>query len=187
MAALREWLAGTLTRLANLASVLLVGCPQRSAGGLKVLLILGGPELRELECASVVASQRRQEAAETSGRTAFAEPDLLLLSSGASCATALAEAAGVDTARVAVDFRAVDTLSNFTSVALDLERLGCTFVYVATSEAHMRRAFPVGVLVLGSHGIAVRSWCCSNAAGRGLMSVLRTRLFQLNLHVHIFL
>jgi len=57
-------------------------------------------------------------------------------------------------------------LTNFTSIASDLARSGCTSVTVATSQAHMRRAFPLAVLVLGSHGIRVSQLACPNSFDR---------------------
>jgi hypothetical protein len=94
----------------------------------------------------------------------------------------MADAAGVPIGRVGVDARAVDTLSNFTTVAPDLARLGCRRVVVSTSETHMRRAFPLGAVVLGAHGMAVRRLSCGDASGDRLSHVLLVWKWSTVLH-----
>jgi uncharacterized SAM-binding protein YcdF (DUF218 family) len=62
--------------------------------------------------------------------------------------------AGVDIDRVNLDYRAVDTLTNFTTLADDLKSRGITKIYLITSDYHMRRSQLIGDIVLGSRGIA---------------------------------
>lgn len=61
--------------------------------------------------------------------------------------------AGVDLGRLKLDYRAVDTLTNFTTLVDDLKAQGVTKVYLITSDYHMRRSRIVGEIVLGSRGI----------------------------------
>lgn len=63
-------------------------------------------------------------------------------------------AAGISAKRVHLDYQAVDTLTNFTSLVDDFRRLGVRHVYLITSDFHMRRAKAIATLVLGSQGIA---------------------------------
>jgi uncharacterized SAM-binding protein YcdF (DUF218 family) len=52
-----------------------------------------------------------------------------------------------------LDYRAHDTLSNFTTVVDDLRRGGIRHVLLVTSSDHMDRALLVGRVVAGSRGI----------------------------------
>ncbi|NJN48877.1 MAG: YdcF family protein [Alkalinema sp. RL_2_19] len=61
--------------------------------------------------------------------------------------------AGVDLSRLKLDYRAVDTLTNFTTLVDDLKTKGVTKVYLVTSDYHMRRSRVIGEIVLGSRGI----------------------------------
>jgi len=61
--------------------------------------------------------------------------------------------AGVDPKRLHLDYEAVDTVTNFTSLVDDLKARGIKRVYLITSDFHMRRACVIGEIVLGSRGI----------------------------------
>lgn len=61
--------------------------------------------------------------------------------------------AGVSFDRVHLDYRAVDTLTNFTTLADELQARGIRNIYLVTSDYHMRRASLIGEIVLGSRGI----------------------------------
>jgi uncharacterized SAM-binding protein YcdF (DUF218 family) len=61
--------------------------------------------------------------------------------------------AGVELSRLKLDYRAVDTLTNFTTLADDLKQRGIKSVYLITSAYHMRRSRLIGEIVLGSRGI----------------------------------
>ena len=54
-----------------------------------------------------------------------------------------------------LDYRATDTLSNFTSVVDELKRAKVRHVLLVTSSDHMNRALLVGRLVAGSRGITL--------------------------------
>ncbi|HLP91389.1 MAG TPA: YdcF family protein [Nostocaceae cyanobacterium] len=61
--------------------------------------------------------------------------------------------AGVDPNRLHLNYEAVDTVTNFTTLVDDLQARGIKRVYLITSDFHMRRACVVGEIILGSHGI----------------------------------
>ena len=63
-----------------------------------------------------------------------------------------------DEARVPVDqwhldYRAVDTVTNFTTLVDELEARNVGEIYLITSDYHMRRASVIAQIVLGSRGI----------------------------------
>jgi uncharacterized SAM-binding protein YcdF (DUF218 family) len=60
---------------------------------------------------------------------------------------------GLDRRQFQLDYRARDTLGNFTTVVDDLRRLGIRHVLLVTSSDHMDRALLVGRIVAGSRGI----------------------------------
>lgn len=64
---------------------------------------------------------------------------------------------GVSLSRVKLDYRATDTVTNFTTLAFTLRSEGINHVYLVTSDFHMRRAKAIAFWVLGSHGIAYTS------------------------------
>ncbi|MEA5569632.1 YdcF family protein [Calothrix sp. UHCC 0171] len=63
---------------------------------------------------------------------------------------------GVDLKRLHLDYDAVDTVTNFTTVVDELEARKIKKVYLITSDFHMRRATVIGEIVLGSRGIALK-------------------------------
>ena len=56
--------------------------------------------------------------------------------------------------RVHLDRRAIDTVTNFTSLVKDFKEQDVNHVYLITSDFHMRRAQAIAFMVLGSQGIA---------------------------------
>ena len=60
---------------------------------------------------------------------------------------------GLPPGQVRLDYRATDTLSNFTSLVDDLQRAGIGHALLVTSRDHMERALLVGRIVAGSRGI----------------------------------
>jgi uncharacterized SAM-binding protein YcdF (DUF218 family) len=61
--------------------------------------------------------------------------------------------AGVSPKRLHLDYEAVDTVTNFTSLVDELKARKIKRVYLITSDFHMRRASVIGEIVLGSRGI----------------------------------
>ncbi|MGV0026263.1 YdcF family protein [Phormidesmis priestleyi] len=64
--------------------------------------------------------------------------------------------AGVNLKRLNLDYQAVDTVTNFTTIVDELQQQGIQSVYLVTSDYHMRRAQIVGEIVLGSRGIHLK-------------------------------
>lgn len=63
------------------------------------------------------------------------------------------EREGLPAGQVRLDYRAQDTLTNFTSLADDLRRARIRHALLVTSSDHMDRALLVGRIVAGSRGI----------------------------------
>lgn len=106
-------------------------------------LVLGGDAQRE----------------EFAAQFATENPDLdVWISSGANpeYATWVFQESHVSLERLHLDYRAVDTVTNFTTLVDDLDRLGIKSVYLITSDYHMRRASTIAAIVLGSRGIHYR-------------------------------
>lgn len=61
---------------------------------------------------------------------------------------------GIPDTRIHIDLRAVDTVTNFTSLVADLKSQNIHHIYLITSDFHMKRAQAIAFLVLGSRGIA---------------------------------
>lgn len=64
--------------------------------------------------------------------------------------------AGIEGDRLHLDYRATDTVTNFTTLVDRLEAQGISSVYLVTSDNHMRRARLVGEIVFGSQGIDLK-------------------------------
>ncbi len=63
--------------------------------------------------------------------------------------------AGIDPRRVTLDYRATDTVTNFTTMVDTLSDRQIKSVYVLTSDFHMPRAQIIGTIIFGSRGIAM--------------------------------
>lgn len=61
--------------------------------------------------------------------------------------------AEVDLARIHLDYQAVDTVTNFTTLVDQLKARNIDSVFVITSDNHMRRAQVIGTIVFASRGI----------------------------------
>ncbi|MEO1348318.1 MAG: YdcF family protein [Cyanobacteria bacterium J06635_15] len=106
----------------------------------EVVLVLGG------------ATEREKFAAQF----AKAHPEVdIWVSSGANpeYAEMVFAQANIDRDRVRLDYEAVDTVTNFTTLVADLKRQNVDCIYLMTSDYHMRRAKIIGQIVLGSQGI----------------------------------
>lgn len=128
----------------SLALLIVLGIAFKEARELtrspQAVLVLGGAAEREK-----FAAQFAQE-----------HPDLpVWVSSGSNpeySEWVFAEA-GIDPSRVHRDYQAVDTVTNFTTLVDAFKAQGITSVYLITSDYHMRRAWVIGEIVLGSRGI----------------------------------
>ncbi|MGQ4646943.1 ElyC/SanA/YdcF family protein [Lyngbya aestuarii] len=117
----------------------------------EAIFVLGGDEKRELFAA----------------RLAQQHPGLdIWVSSGSSewYTQKIFAKAGIDRNRLHIDRRAIDTVTNFTTLVDDLQTRGVDGVYLITSDDHMRRARVIGEIVFGSKGIALHP--VSVASGR---------------------
>jgi uncharacterized SAM-binding protein YcdF (DUF218 family) len=110
----------------------------------QALLVLGGAQQREIFAADFARSH----------------PTLPIWVSGGSnpeYAEWVFAEAGIDLNRVYLDYEAVDTVTNFTTIVNKLQAKGIKSVYLITSDDHMRRACVIGEIVLGSRGIAFKA------------------------------
>lgn len=109
----------------------------------QAILVLGG------------STQREKFAAEF----AFLHPDIpIWISSGSpkGYAERVFDNAGIDQSRLHLDYRAVDTVTNFTTLVDELQARGIKRIYLITSDYHMRRAYVIGEIVFGSRGIHLK-------------------------------
>ena len=63
------------------------------------------------------------------------------------------QTAGISKQRVNLDRRAVDTVTNFTTLVEDFKQENIKHIYLITSSFHMSRAKAIATIVLGSQGI----------------------------------
>lgn len=106
----------------------------------QAILTLGGGEVRE----------------KFTAQFAKIDPSLeIWVSSGIPIEQArpIFRAAGIPDERVHFDRRAVDTVTNFTSLVKDLKNQKIHHTYLITSDFHMPRARAIATIVLGSQGI----------------------------------
>ncbi|MBF2007166.1 YdcF family protein [Chlorogloeopsis fritschii PCC 9212] len=112
----------------------------------QAILVLGG-STRKLEREKFTADFARKH------------PNLPIWISGGSPPSVTRKVftkAGIDTKRLHLDYRANNTVENFTTLVGELENTGIKSVYLITSDFHMRRATVVGEIVLGSRGITFK-------------------------------
>lgn len=134
-----------ITRVTSgLVVLLLFGFGFKQVEGLwrnpEAVLVLGG------------AAERERFAAEFAKQ----HPDLpVWVSSGSNPEYAewVFTQAGIDPDRIHLDYRAVDTVTNFTTLADYFKQSRIRSVYLITSDYHMPRAQVIGEIVLGSRGI----------------------------------
>ena len=109
----------------------------------EAIFVLGGHEEREK-----FAAQLAQE-----------HPSLRIwVSSGSppDYAKRIFEHYDVEGDRLHLDYKAQDTVTNFTSIVSDFKQESIDSVYLITSENHMPRANIIAQIVFGSQGIAVK-------------------------------
>jgi uncharacterized SAM-binding protein YcdF (DUF218 family) len=80
--------------------------------------------------------------------------------------------AGVSTGNLHLDYRAIDTVTNFTTLVDRFESKGITSVYLVTSDDHIQRARAIGEIVFGSRGIKVKP--VTFASGRPAEPIQKT-------------
>ena len=107
----------------------------------EAILVLGGGSTRE-PAAAQLAAQR---------------PDLdIWVSSGLgpTQANEIFSAQNVVLTRVNLDYKATDTVTNFTTLVAKLQGDNIRHIYLVTSDFHMPRSKAIAFWVLGSRGIA---------------------------------
>ena len=109
----------------------------------EAIVVLGGHENRERFAAKLAAQH----------------PNLpIWVSSGSpeGYAERIFAKAGIARNRLHLDYRAKDTVTNFTTLVGELKARQIDRVYLVTSDNHMRRAYLIGELVFGTHGITIK-------------------------------
>lgn len=107
----------------------------------QAILTLGGDPKREKAAAELAKHYPSLEVWVSTGETP-------------QRSTAIFRSAGIAGDRVHLDYRAVDTVTNFTTLVSDLQQRQIQHIYLVTSDFHMPRAKAIATIVLGSQGIA---------------------------------
>jgi uncharacterized SAM-binding protein YcdF (DUF218 family) len=109
----------------------------------QAIFILGGEEEREIFGAKVAHTYPRLP---------------VWISSGAppTYAKRVFKKAGVSADKLHLDYQAIDTVTNFTTLVDRFKSQGITSVYLVTSDDHIQRARVIGEIVFGSKGIKVK-------------------------------
>ncbi|ANV84744.1 hypothetical protein AWQ21_10365 [Picosynechococcus sp. PCC 7003] len=114
-------------------------------------------------------------------------------------AKAIFQHAAIPENRIHLDYRAVDTVTNFTTLVKDFGDRQIQHVYLITSDFHMRRAQAIAFFVFGSRGIITTPvpipsnqpnetlWHVSRDIGRSILWIITGRTgaslhSQLNSH-----
>lgn len=106
----------------------------------QMILVLGGDVAREQRAAALAASQGLPVVVSGGSNPEYAH-------------WLFEQRQGLPPTQVQLDYRARDTLSNFTSLVDDLRRARIRHALLVTSSDHMDRALLVGRIVAGSRGI----------------------------------
>lgn len=133
---------------------------QTSAGLAFALLLLatGCGKNQDLQPDAIFVLGGATEREEFAAKFAQQHPDLpIWVSSGSpkDYARRVFAKAGIDKSRVHLDYQAVDTVTNFTSLVDKFQAEGFDGVYLITADYHMRRARVIGEIVFGSRGIKI--------------------------------
>lgn len=84
------------------------------------------------------------------------------------------KAAGVSERRLHLDYHAIDTVTNFTTIIPEFQRKSIHHIYLITSDFHMPRAKAIATLILGSQGIAFTPLSVpSNRTQESLLHIIR--------------
>ncbi len=106
----------------------------------QAILTLGGGSDRELFTAQFAKSHPNLDIWVSSGIPP--EPALDIF-----------RAAGIPDSRVHLDYLAIDTVTNFTSMVGEFKRRNIQHIYLITSDFHLPRSQAIATVVLGSQGI----------------------------------
>jgi uncharacterized SAM-binding protein YcdF (DUF218 family) len=103
----------------------------------------------------VLGGQPHRES--TAARLALVHPHLHVWTSsglGPEQAYPIFEALSVTPERLTLDYQAVDTVTNFTTLVKAFKQQNVHHLYLITSDYHMPRARAIATIILGSHRIA---------------------------------
>lgn len=134
--------AATLSGLVMFSWVLTGGTSKPVEPPPQAILVLGGAPIREKFAAQFAKKH----------------PNLpIWVSSGSpeEYSNHVFDKAGIPRSRIHLDYRAVDTVTNFTTLVDDLQAKNIRSLYLVTSDYHMTRASMIGNIVLGSRGIKI--------------------------------
>lgn len=98
-----------------------------------------------------------QEREEFTAQFAQQHPNLEIWVSGGirpEQARKIFQTAGIPNEQLHIDCRAVDTVTNFTTLVTDFKKKNLQHLYLITANFHMARAKAIATLILGSRGIA---------------------------------
>ena len=132
----------------------------------QAIFVLGGDQDREIAAA----------------RLARQYPELdIWISTGSSKekVSKIFTEAEIPLSRLHLDYRAVDTVTNFTTMVKVFQKQNIKHVYLLTSGFHMRRATAIACLVLGSRGIV----CTTVEISCDFTEIPPKCLAESNLHV----
>ena len=107
----------------------------------QAILCLGGSEEREVFTAQLASDNPQLIVWVSSGRAPQAINQIFL-------------DAGIPPDRYFLDYRARDTVTNFTTLVADFQHHQIKNLYLITSKDHMPRAQAIANIILGSRGIA---------------------------------
>ncbi len=153
--------AETTRRDRTLNKLVFKGVPRLTILALPLVLLLGYREVQNTfiqpEAILVLGgSSERLEREKFTAKFAKEHPSIPIWISGGSPKAPTKRVfskQGVDLKRLHLDYDAVDTVTNFTTLVDELEARKIRKVYLVTSDYHMRRASVIGEIVLGSRGI----------------------------------
>lgn len=107
----------------------------------QAILVLGGRSDREAAAAQLAKRYPELKVWVSTGETPLKAREIF-------------RAAGVADDRLYLDYRAVDTVTNFTTLVSDFKQRQIQHLYLVTSDFHMPRSTAIATVVLGSQGIA---------------------------------
>ncbi len=138
----KYWLFGILGIILIFASIIPIrlAIAAHIAPQPQAILTLGGAQIREKFTAQFAQNHPTLD---------------IWVSSGISpkLANPIFNAAGISENRFHLDYRAVDTVTNFTTLVSDFKQRQIYHLYLITSDFHMPRAKTIATFVLGSQGI----------------------------------
>lgn len=143
----RQWLLVITFALCVVSSIFILSVRSKLAVAAyqvpspQAVLVLGGSSRRELSAAQLAAQFPSLDIWVSSGLPSAQSNEIFLEKN-------------VPLSRVNFDYKATDTVTNFTTIVGKLQEREIQHIYLITSDFHMRRATAIAFWVLGSRGIA---------------------------------